>query len=587
MRIPAVNRKIMAALRFSAFLAGLNLTSVFAAEVAATPTNPATAATTKPEPAKTNPDLNTQATATKPSTKPDEPEASFDLLELRVKGNTTLETKVIERTVYPYLGTDKKIETVEKARSALEQAYRNKGYQTVIVDIPEQNVENGVVTLQVVEGKVSRLRVTDSRYFSLGKIKAGVPELAEGKVPNIPVMQKELETLSGQSEDRTVTPVLRAGDTPGTLEVDLKVKDKLPLHGRIELNGRNTSSTSRLRLVSSLHYDNLWQKMHSASLMYQVSPINNKEVDVWAGTYAMPIPYTDAKLALYAVSSSSNAQVANAGVTNVIGIGEIYGLRLIKPLPGVDTYSHSLTLGADYKNFKENIGLIGADNPISTPISYLPFMVQYSSSLLNKTSRASFNVGVNFHVRGLFDGPITYDKAPDGTLTPQTQFERKRSGAKPNYVYLRTDANFVQDLPLDMEFSSRISAQVADSPLISNEQFSMGGMQSIRGYFETQALVDDGFTGSLEVRSPRLAPIGMDYINKLQAIIFVDGGMGWVQQALPRSPKSYNLASVGLGLRFQVWKYFTGILDLGFPLLSLGPVKSGDPKLHFSIATEF
>jgi hemolysin activation/secretion protein len=570
----------MTALWISAFFVGLNLTTVFAAEVAAT-------ATANPEPAKTNPGPNTQATATKPSTKPDEPEASFDLLELRVKGNTTLETKVIERTVYPFLGIHKTIDTVEKARGALEQAYRNKGYQTVIVDIPEQNVENGLVALQVVEGKVSRLRVTDSHYFSLGKIKAGVPELAEGKVPNMPVMQKQLETLIAQSEDRTITPVLRAGDTPGTLEVDLKVKDKLPLHGRIELNGRNTSSTSRLRLVSSLHYDNLWQKMHSASLMYQVSPIDNKEVDVWAGTYAMPIPYTDAKLALYAVSSSSNAQVANTGVANVIGIGEIYGLRLVKPLPGVESYSHSLTLGVDYKNFKENIGLIGSDKPISTPISYLPLMAQYSSSLINKTSRASFNVGVNFHVRGWFDGPITFDKARDGTLTPQTQFERKRSGARPNYAYLTAGANFVQDLPLDMEFSSRISAQVADSPLISNEQFSMGGMQSIRGYFETQALVDDGFTVSLELHSPRLVPIDMDYINKLQAIAFVDGGMGWIQQALPGSPKNYSLASAGLGVRFQVWKYFSGVLDLGFPLIGLGPVKSGDPKLHFSIATEF
>ena len=159
---------------------------------------------------------------------------TFDLLELRVKGNTLIEKKQLERTVYPFLGLKKSVDTVEEARAALEKLYQTQGYQTVSVDIPEQDVQNGTVYLQVVEGKVSRLRVKDSRYFSLGKIKAGVPELAEGKVPNFPKMQQQLTALGGQSSDRKIQPILRAGDTPGTLEVDLKVKDSLPFHGKVE-----------------------------------------------------------------------------------------------------------------------------------------------------------------------------------------------------------------------------------------------------------------------------------------------------------------------------------------------------------------
>ncbi len=500
------------------------------------------------------------------------PQASFDLLELRVKGNTLIEKTQLERTVYPFLGLKKSIDTVEQARDALESLYRTKGYQTVAVDIPEQNVKNGVVYLNVVEGKVSRLRVKDSRYFALGNIKAGVPELAEGNVPNMPKMQEQLTALSNQSPDRKITPVLRAGETPGTLEVDLKVKDSLPLHGRIELNGRNTASTSRLRLVSTLHYDNLWQKLHSASIMYQVSPENNEEVDVWAGTYAMPIPTTDAKLAFYAVSSSSNAQIASAGALNVIGIGNIYGTRLIKPLPSLDNYFHTLTLGVDYKDFSEDLNLIGADT-IKTPITYLPFMVQYGSSLKGKEWLTSFNIGVNFSVRGLGND--------------QDEFKNKRYKSQSNYAALTGGINFTHNLPYGMEIFSRISGQKADSPLISNEQFSLGGMQSVRGYFETQALADDGLMGSIELRSPHLLPGNRDIVDKLQAVIFVDGGRGWIQNALPGNSKGSELASTGLGMRFQLWKYFVGVLDLGFPLVDLAPVQKGDPKLHFNIATEF
>ena len=82
--------------------------------------------------------------------------ATFDLLELRVKGSTKLDKKQLERTIYPFLGPKKSLENVDLARTALEELYRNQGYQTVTVDIPEQDVKNGIVYLQVVEGKVSR-----------------------------------------------------------------------------------------------------------------------------------------------------------------------------------------------------------------------------------------------------------------------------------------------------------------------------------------------------------------------------------------------------------------------------------------------
>jgi hemolysin activation/secretion protein len=497
-------------------------------------------------------------------------EASFDLLELRVKGNTLLEKTQLERAVYPYLGLKKTIATVEEARKNLEKVYQDAGFQTVAVDIPEQDVKNGVVYLQVVEGKVSRLRVKDSRYFSLDKIKAGVPELAEGKVPNMPKMQAQIAALGQESADRKITPIMRAGDTPGTLEVDLKVKDNLPLHGRLELNGRNVATTSLTRLAASMHYDNLWQKMHSVSLMYQVAPEVSEEVDVWAATYMLPLPQTDAKLALYTVHSSSDARVANVGDTTVLGIGEIYGARFVKPLPVLDRYSHSLTLGVDYKDFLQDTSG-GIEN--QSPVSYLPFMVRYGSAYSTKNSLASFELGINFSVRGLGN-----DAA---------EFSKRRPGSQTDYAVLLGNADFSHNLPFGMEVYSRFTGQLADSPLINNEQMSLGGMESVRGYFETQALADDGMVASLELRSPHLLPGSMDVVDKLQAIAFVDGGLGWIQNPLADEPERNDLASAGLGLRFKVWQYFEGVLDLGFPLLKLDQVEAGDPKLHFLIASEF
>lgn len=496
----------------------------------------------------------------------------FDLLELRVKGSSLLERKVIEKTVYRFLGPKKSIDTVEQARTALEELYRSRGYQTVSVDIPEQNVVGGIVYLQVTEGQVSRLRVTDSRYFSLGAIKAKVPELAEGNVPNMPKMQEQLTALAGESQDRSVVPVLRAGETPGTLEVDLKVKDELPLHGKVEVNAHNSNNTSRLRTLVSMHYDNLWQKFHSVSFMYQTAPEKPEEVEVIVGSYVMPVFDNDKRLALYAVSSSSNSQVASAGALSVIGTGDIYGARLVSPLKTLKDYSHTATLGVDYKDFKEDLNLLGSDT-LKTPISYLPFMAQYSGNLRDAESLLSFDVGINFAVRGLG--------------SDEQQFADKRFLSRSNFIYLTGGADYRHDLPWGMEVAGRFSGQISDSPLISNEQFAMGGAKTVRGYFESHALADDGVTASLEWYSPRLVPDDWDEFDRMRALLFLDGGKGWIIDALPGNSNEMALASTGVGLRFDMWKHLQGEFDFAVPLLEQGNVRRGENRVDFRISTQF
>lgn len=500
------------------------------------------------------------------------PAAKFDLLELRVKGNSVIDKKRIERSVYRFLGPGKTIDVVEEARAALEKLYQSQGYQTVSVDIPEQDVKNGVVYLQVVEGTVAKLRVKDSRYFDQGAIKARVPELAEGKVPNLPKMQAQLAQLAADSQDRTVAPILRAGETPGTLEVDLKVKDELPLHGKVEVNARNTGNTSRLRTIVSMHYDNLWQKFHSASFMYQTAPENNEEVEVLVGSYVLPVIDDSKRLALYTVSSSSTSQIASAGALSIIGTGDIYGARLVMPMSGSKAYTQTATLGVDYKDFKEDLALLGADS-LKTPIGYLPFMAQYSGNLRDSESLLSFDMGVNFGIRGLGND--------------EQQFADKRFLAKPNYIYLSGGLNYRRNLPWGMELAGRTAGQISDSPLISNEQFSMGGMQSVRGYLETHVLADDGVTASLELYSPRLAPDDWDSLNNLKALVFADGGKGWLTDALPGTAQEFALASVGAGLRIGFAKHLTGEFDFAVPLLNQGTVRAGENRVDFRLITQF
>jgi len=262
-----------------------------------------------------------------------EQQPRFDVLDYQIEGNSVLDDEALERAVYPHLGPDKTVEDVEKARASLEEAYRNAGYPSVVVAIPEQNVEGGAVRLSVVEGTIEILHISGSRYYALGKIRDSLPALAEGQVPHMPKVQEQMNTLAQQSVDRNVTPVFRAGSTPGKMEVELKVKDELPLHGNLEMNSRNSEHTSYTRLLGSLRYDNLWQKFHSVSMQYQVSPEISDEVLVWSGTYVLPTGWADTRLALYGIGISSNTQLGvSVGGLSVVGAGSIYGARLVKPI---------------------------------------------------------------------------------------------------------------------------------------------------------------------------------------------------------------------------------------------------------------
>lgn len=489
----------------------------------------------------------------------------FDIWEIQVEGSTLLDRVLIERTVYPFLGPAKSIDDVEAARQSLEVFYRDSGYATVVVDIPEQDVSQGIVKLNVIEGKVDRVRVAGSRYFSLGRIVEAVPALVPGQVPNVPALQEQLKELNLASADRSVTPVFRPGRTPGTVEVELRVKDELPLHGDVELNDRYSRDTTRLRAAASLRYANLWQREHSASLMFQTAPENTDDVQVLAGTYVIPLGAGNV-LAAYLVDSKSN--VATAGDLAVLGNGNILGARYIRTLDTAGGYFHTATFGLDYKNFEEDVVLL--DGPgFNTPIDYVNFLSQYRGIWNSGTgTKLTGGLSANFGLRGLGN--------------TEDEFENKRFQARPNYIYAGAFGEVRRDFTNGIQLQAVVDGQLADSPLVSNEQYGIGGAESVRGYYESQALGDDGVIASIELRSPSYAK-QIPQLRELRLLTFADAGKLRVQQALPGQVDSYELYSAGLGFRLQADKGFDASFDWAWPLRDAADVEQGDSRGHFRL----
>ena len=497
-----------------------------------------------------------------------EQEASFNVFEYRVEGATLLPVVVVEQAVYPHLGEKKTLSDVEKAREALEKAYHGAGYLTVLVSIPQQKVDGGVVKLAVTEAPVDRLRVVESRYFSLGEIRAAAPELAEGKVPNFSQMQKELAALN-RSADRKITPVLRPGKTPGTVEVDLKVQDQLPLHGNVELNDRYSQDTTRTRLTASLRWDNLWQKQHGLGITLQTAPENPDESRVFSASYTWPLASGN-YLALYCVKSDSD--VAAVGTLNVVGNGVIFGARYIVPLRSRgEGFFHTATLGVDYKDFDQSVALIGGGD-FNTPISYLPFTVGWDGTWLGEGRSTKAGVAFNFHLRGL--------------VADEQEFADKRYKGRPNYAYLRGTASHGESWASGWGAEVRGSWQIAAQPLISNEQFAIGGVDTVRGYLESAALGDNGAALSLEAATPNFAKRLAEPLDDVHLLAFVDGGYVHVRQPITADDR-FTLAGAGLGVRLKGWRGLSAGLDWAVALKALGDTERGDSRGHFRLGYEW
>ena len=520
-----------------------------------------------------------------------QPAPTFDILEFQVEGNSVLSVGAIERAVTPFLGEGKQMASVEAARVALEKAYQGAGFLTVFVDVPEQRVEGGIVILNVTEGRIERLKVSGSRYFSQGYIREKVPELADGRVPNFNEVQRQL-ALVNRTEERRVQPIMRAGVTPGTVETELKVDDKLPLFGSVEINNRAAADTKPLRLTATARYENLFQLDHSIALSFSTAPQDTAESRVLSINYTIP-GADQAAWVGYFVNSDSN--VAALGDVNVLGKGRTFGLRYVRPVTNAAAdETHSISLGLDYKDMKEDTR--SGSNLISTPLRYLPFQLGYNGSFDHGARRSTLlSLQAAVAVRAILQRNVD---CPGGTAD---QFACKRQGGDGGFATLRTDVR--HSMPLGAasagSLNLRLGAQMATGPVPSGEQYTIGGAETVRGYHEAEGAGDRGVLGSVEWRSADLgvrlsrwfddeaAPQSTSLLSQAYALAFVDVARAYVFEPATGQAPHISLAGAGFGLRVKVRKSVSGELDLAWPLKASIATPDRSPRAHMRLAVDF
>jgi hemolysin activation/secretion protein len=531
---------------------------------------------------------------------PAAPEPRFALLEFEIEGNTVLPVQAVERAVLPHLGESRSLADVEAARTALERAYQDAGHLTVIVDVPEQRVDAGVVVLRVLEGRIERLVVTGARHMGEAVVAARVPELAPGRVPDFGLVQQQL--AAAQTEQRRLQPVLRPGTAQGTVEAELRVEERTPWSGSVELNNRHAAETEPWRLVATARRAALLDRDVALALTAITAPQASEQSRVLvanatlplnavpqrAATRASPTPPAAAfQHTLLASLTLSDSVVEPLAATTVFGAGTTLSLRWLATLAGAEAL-HTFALGADWKDVRERVA--AGTGEVATPVRYLPLVAGWNASWFGEagaltTLATTLTFGTPFFAR---------DVPCPGTVGEVDQFACKRQGAEGRFATVRADLRHRQAVlegrPAAGTLALRAAAQWASMPVIGNEQFALGGADTVRGYLEAEASGDHALLASLEWQSGRL--LGGEasqrpWIDELSVLAFLDAGRARVlQPALGQSARQ-PLAGTGVGLRLRARQRFAAELDLAWPLVATPATRTNRPRLHVRLQASF
>jgi hemolysin activation/secretion protein len=382
-------------------------------------------------------------------------------------------------------------------------------------------------------------------------------------VPNFNTVQQQIALVS-RGDERRVQPVLRPGRVPGTVEAELKVEDRAPIGGSIEISNAAALDTDPFRMAANLHYDNFLQRDHVISLSLMGAPMSRKESRVVVFNYTAPLADGDS-LNFTAIDSSSDLE--SLGGTRVLGRGTTLGFRYGMSRPLANSV-HSLSLGIDYKNLTEDVRT--SAGVIASPLRYAPLQAGYNGAWWGDTLQQQLSLTAVVGLRPLLETTRDDCQLLDGSFGQADQFACKRRGADGGFATLRADWRATQRFGA-AELALRVTGQLASQALTSAEQFSIGGADTVRGYDEGAAAGDRGLLASLELRSRNLAPglltafegANLPPFSELVVYGFADAARVVLFNPEPGQQGRTPLLGTGLGFRLALQPGLSLALDWG------------------------
>ncbi len=498
------------------------------------------------------------------------PVVRFEVTGFEVGGDNPLGRADTEAALAPFLGPHEGLEGLLAAADALQARLLEAGYAFHRVILPQQTLRAGRVTLQVVRFRIRRLDIEGNEHFSRANVLRALPGLAVGASPNTRELSRALR-LANEHPMRSLDVRFSDSEEEQGINARIKVEDRRPWALFTALNNTGTRETDELRLTVGAQHTNLFDRDHALTASYTTSPREPASVKQWAFFYEVPFYRLGGRLSLSYVDSSVDSGLISG--IQVSGAGRFWTARYRHLLASIGAYRHELEVSLADRLFIDNL-TPGAFPGAGVNVRSRPLELRYGASYV--------------FPGGLLDGYLAYaHNLPSGHRNDGPTYAARvpRSGATVGWDVWRLGASLQRSLPRDWALAVRLDAQLANQPLISGEQFGVGGGQSVRGYEEREASGDSGYLLRSEIWSPALGP-------GVRALGFYDRGYVRTRNPTASDIDDQFIASWGLGVR---WAWRGRIAFEADWALALEDIKTagahstraGRNKVHFSLFYRF
>jgi hemolysin activation/secretion protein len=463
---------------------------------------------------------------------------------IQVTGNTVFPDSEIKAVTTPYENRTLTTEDLERLRLALTLLYINNGYITSGAVIPDQDVKDGVIQIQIIEGALSRIDVEGNNWFRRSYLGDRLM-LGAGPPLKIEPLQERLQLLQRDPRIERINADLRPGDQRGESILTVKVREARPWKVWLDFNNYQTPIVGAERGLITLAHQNVTGHGDPFSITYGGSRGVHPIIDT---SYTLPLNRYDTT---FTASYRRNEFVVVSDQFRALDLNsesEIFSFTLRHPIYRslTDELAVAITGEHLYNKITSAFDLPGqpfrfipgsSDTGVSA-VSALRFIQEYQHRTASSVIALRSRVSVGIDVLG-------------ATINSR---DATTAGGEPlpsgRFVSWLGQAQAVKRLDYlgGWQILGRLDLQLSNNRLFPLEQIPVGGRFSVRGYRENTLVRDNGFLASLESRIPLLKFAGGE--DMLQFAQFVDLGRAWLSRTSTPAPET--LASVGLGMRWNV-----------------------------------
>jgi hemolysin activation/secretion protein len=449
--------------------------------------------------------------------------------EIKITGNTVFSDEALKEVTAPYVNREVTDTDLESLRLALTIFYINKGYINSGAIIPDQTIIDGIVTIQIIEGKLTSIEVEGNKWFRSGYIQNRI-RLSAGPPLNINALQERLQILQQDERIQKLNAELKPDVRRGDSVLKVQVQDENPFKIILECDNYQSPSVGAERGRITLAHQNLIGYGDILSFTYGQSSGIFPEIDV---SYTLPFTAYDTTLTLRYRKNDFKVIEEQFKDLDIESKSDIGSITLRHPFYRTLNGEFALALMGEYlrnKTFldEEPFSFSPGVKDGKSVVSALRFIQEYFYRDLTQVIAIRSRLSLGIHALGATSNPG--EEVPDGRFFAwlfQFQWARRFK-------------------LLDIQTIARMDLQVANKSLLPLEQISAGGRYSVRGYRENTLVRDNGFIASLESRIPVIRNHFLaDFLEFCQ---FADFGTAW-NRDLP-TPKPRSIGSVGLGLRW-------------------------------------